>query len=570
MDDQQSRKGPDDHGGAGREAPLPSVNRRGFLGLGSSAALAAATGALAAPVILGEGEAQAFLIGPQNGFARRATSFQIRTQVALEQKLVPIPAHLSNFDELIYASKIGSYTKGLPHDPVRGEVLPWAYAKYLHALSSGQQSEIDRIPLGCPDPSMARKLVDPLAGLAFDLEGTDSHQLSIPPAPAFASSQQAAEMVENYWMALLRDVPFADYETSPLALAAAADLTAQPCFEGPRMGGVVTPQTLFRGVFPGDLVGPYVSQFRYLPAPFGATDVDQRIRTALAGVDYVTTFPAWLAIQNGCEPGESTLLDPVRRYIADGRDYGEWVHVDLNDETYLIAFLVLVELGVPFNVGNPYNRSRTQEGFGTFGDWHGAALLAEVTTRALKAVWFQKWFVHRRERPEDFAGRVALDQTGVANYPIHPDLGASEVLERIFDATGSYFLPLAYPEGSPLHPSYGEGHGAVAGACVTILKAFFRGDFIIRDPQVPAPGDPTRLVPYLGPPLTVTGEFDKLASNVALARDFAGVHWRSDALQALLLGEQVAISVLRDQRPTYAEDFCGFTFTRFDGSVITV
>jgi hypothetical protein len=32
----------------------------------------------------------------------------------------------------------------------------------------------------------------------------------------------------------------------------------------------------------------------------------------------------------------------------------------------------------------------------------------------------------------------------------------------------------------------------------------------------------------------------------------------------------VAISVLRDQRMTYKEDFDGFTFTKFDGTRITV
>ncbi len=33
-------------------------------------------------------------------------------------------------------------------------------------------------------------------------------------------------------------------------------------------------------------------------------------------------------------------------------------------------------------------------------------------------------------------------------------------------------LPMAFQEGSPMHPSYGAGHATVAGACVTILKAY--------------------------------------------------------------------------------------------------
>jgi hypothetical protein len=41
-------------------------------------------------------------------------------------------------------------------------------------------------------------------------------------------------------------------------------------------------------------------------------------------------------------------------------------------------------------------------------------------------------------------------------------------------------------------------------------------------------------------------------------------------LQGLLLGEKVAISILRDQRHTYNEPFSGFTFTKFSGNTITV
>ncbi len=563
----------------GRAPDLTSVSRRGFLGAGA-AGVAVATGALAAPALLGLSKAEAFEIGPLGPEARRFAAFEIRTAVAFAEKLVPVPPHPSNDDEIIYPNKIGNYTKGLPHDPVRGEVDHAAYQKLLQALASGEQDAIDDVPLGCPDPARQRRLVDPLAGLAFTLEGTDSHQLYIPPSPSFASAEQAGEIVENYWMALLRDVPFATYATSPLAQAAAADLTRLSAFKGPKQNGVVTTQTLFRGVFPGDLSGPYVSQFRYLDAPFAATNIDQRIFPAKAGVDFVTTFDDWLAIQNGCQPDEAPIILPERRYTIDGRDETAWVHLDVNLETYIIAFFVLRNLGVPFNPGNPYLGSRTQEGFETFGYPHGASLVAEVASHAKSAMWFQKWFVHRRERPEDFAGRIDLKLTGVANYPIHPDALQSAVLPRIFaynqalnaasGEAGSYFLPQAFPEGSPLHPSYGQGHGVVAGASVTILKAFFDGRYVLPHPVVPDPNDPTRLVPYVGPPLTVTGELNKLASNIALARDIAGVHWRSDALQALLLGETFAISVLRDQRPTFAEDFHGFTFQKFDGTTVTV
>ena len=101
--------------------------------------------------------------------------------------------------------------------------------------------------------------------------------------------------------------------------------------------------------------------------------------------------------------------------------------------------------------------------------------MAEVATRALKAVWFQKWFVHRRLRPEAFGGRVHNRLAHAVSYPIHSDVLNSAAPAQVFGRYGTYLLPQAFPEGSPLHPSYGAGHATVAGACVTMLKALFDG-----------------------------------------------------------------------------------------------
>ena len=130
-------------------------------------------------------------------------------------------------------------------------------------------------------------------------------------------------------------------------------------------------------------------------------------------------------------------------------------------------------------------------------------------------------------------------------------------------------MPMAFPEGSPTHPAYGAGHAAVAGACVTILKAFFDKSFIIPDP-VEASADGLSLVAYAGEPLTVGGELNKLASNIAFGRNIAGVRWRSDAPESLRLGEEVAIRYLSEEEDCFNESFEGFSLTRFDGTTITV
>ena len=64
------------------------------------------------------------------------------------------------------------------------------------------------------------------------------------------------------------------------------------------------------------------------------------------------------------------------------------------------------------------------------------------------------------------------------------------------------------------------------------------------------------------------GELNKLAANVSLGGDAAGVHYRSDGIEGLRLREAVAI--LRDMVALYQEEFHGFTLTRFDGTAITI
>jgi putative heme degradation protein len=103
-----------------------------------------------------------------------------------------------------------------------------------------------------------------------------------------------------------------------------------------------------------------------------------------------------------------------------------------------------------------------------------------------------------------------------------------------------------------------------------MLKAFFNENFVIQNPVVPNE-DGTELVPYEGDPLTIGGELNKLGSNIAIGRNFAGVHYRSDAYESMLLGEQVAIHILEEMAYTWNINFQnGFSLTKFDGTVIRV
>jgi len=224
--------------------------------------------------------------------------------------------------------------------------------------------------------------------------------------------------------------------------------------------------------------------------------------------------------------------------------------------------------------GRPYIGSNTQKAFGTLGGPDAAATIAEMATPALKASWFHKWIKDLRMRPEEYGALVHANLTNTSPVPqaaqsLHKDVFKSNVLPIIFSTYGSYLLPQAFPEGSPTHPCYPTGHGTVGGACCTLLKFFFDGNFVIPNPVVPGT-DGLSLAPFSGPPLTVNGELSKLAFNISTGHGIhCGIHFRSSTYWSILLGEQVALSVLRDRARSYNEPFT-VSITKFDGTTATI
>jgi hypothetical protein len=552
-------------------SPSSGPSRRSFLsrfGGATAAALAAGTVELALP-----GAAAA-----HEGFRDRGTdrdrendSFQIRVRAASEEREVRTPPTVSNGDEERYSNFIGNFSKGLPHNSL-GEVDTNAYNLYLDAVRKSSAAAFENVPLGG-----TVKLVNPISGVCFDLEGTDSHQMSIPAAPALASEARSDDMIELYWMSLARDVNFTDYETDATAQAAAAEISALKEFVGPRLGAKVTAQSLFRGFTAGDVVGPFVSQLLLRAFNYGQYAMTGQIVTHTPDVDFMTTPAEWLQARNGQGPFPAVQLDAQPRFIRNGRDLGAYVHTDQVFQAFYNAGIWLFGHGAPLNPGNPYLKLTKQSGFATFGAPQFLILLAEVASRALKAVWCAKWFVHRTLRPEDYGGLVHLTKNHQASYPVHSTVLSSHALDQSFAKFGSYLLAQEYPEGCPQHPSYAQGHGAIAGAAATILKAGVNGSTLFTSLQKGAiqvsSGDGLSLVPYAGADasqITINGEINKLASNIGIARNFAGVHWRTDYSEGLKLGERVALSVLADQKETFQEDFSGFIITKFDGSTVTV
>jgi hypothetical protein len=531
-----------------------TFTRRGFLaGTLATVPLARCLGALVPDALTPEAAKES---GTQN--LRIQAAFELRKKAALRQSERPMAAMIANGDEVAVPSRIACFAKGLPQNQF-GEVDPAAYNSLLSALKSGKHSDFERIPRGG-----GRKLNNPQSAFTFHLEGGDPHTYAIPAAPSITSQAVALETSELYWQALCRDVPFASYETSPIVRQAAKHLGAAPA-------------SAFRGPTKGDLAGPYVSQFLLKPVPRGSAKSDQRYSVPMPGTEFMTTLSEWSQIQVGMPPWRQASYDPVPRYIRNGRDLAEYAHYDFPYQAYLNAALILTNSG-PKSIlncnqfkspSNPYRYSTVEEGFVTFGQAEVTDWLGRVTTAALKAAYCQKWMVHRRLRPEALGGFIHQTRTGIRSYLIHSALLESEAVDAVFAQTGSYLLPQAYPEGCPLHPSYPAGHAAIAGACSVVLKACFDGSMLLPGCVEPS-ADGLTLVARPDHSPTVGEEIDKLAFNIAMGRNWAGVHYLSDEVAGLHLGEDVAISILQDLAGTYSEDFKGFSIRRFNGTDIRI
>ncbi len=495
--------------------------------------------------------------------------FALRTAIAAQDAFVPPPAQINNGDEERYSDKSGTYSKGILQSAI-GLVDPAAFRTFRHALNTGNPADFNAMILGGP-----RTQNGPQGGLAFELDCLENSQFSSPPAPALASELYATELVELYWASLLRDVAFTDYASNDVAAQAVTELSSLAAYQGPRdTTGKVTPALLFRGAFPGETTGPYMSQLALLNTSLGALPIVQKYTTAKSGIDFMKDPVTFQQVQNGIATGLAITPDtPV--FLYNGRGLSAYTHVDVLYEAYFLAYLVLNSIGSPLNPGNPYNGSATQNGFGTFGQPDIASAIAAVAKEALNAVWYQKWWIHLRHRPESGGGIVFLANTGQGNTveaKLSPTVLNSQAVQTAFATNNSYFLSQAFPEGSPTHPAYPTGHGTVAGACITVLKFFYDGNFVIPNPQAPS-SDGTTLNPYTGADasqITVNGELNKLAHNISFGHGIhAGIHWRSDSDTSIQLGEAVALSFLRDHAYTYNEKFT-VNLTKLDGTIATI
>jgi hypothetical protein len=537
---------------------------------------------------------------------------RLRDDLAEDDHKVAPAKNKSNDDAKNFKDHSGVYTKALRHDDF-GRVEAASFASFEKAIASGTFDDYEDIVT-----APGGLLNGPQGALQFNLEGLDESQFGdppVPPAPQLGDgthpandshlngNENALELLEHYWASILRNVAFTDYPTQQDANDAAAEITKfaklfPGSYKGPVDGsGNVTPDLLCRGGFPGETVGPYLSQLLLVPGLLGQYPVTQKYAHHTDQDFVVKDLPTWVAVQNGASDPGKLQFEPQPLFLHDGRGLASWTHVDVLYQAYFTAMLVLQTIGAKPNPGNPYIGSKSEKPFCTFGGPDVSAMLAEVAARALTTVWYQKWNVHLRPRPEAIGGLVHLIKTGHADKTdckLPKWFLESNGLKRSHDTyktkydVDSWLLSQAFPEGSPTHPSYPTGHGAVGGACITILKFFFDGSQKIADilaqgpknlpiklptkPQVPL-ADGSNTVDYSGPnanDLTVNGELHKLGHNISFGHGIhAGIHWRSDTDTSLLLGETVALDFLRERAKMYNEPV-KVTIEKFDGTNVTI
>jgi hypothetical protein len=512
----------------------------------------------------------------------------------------------------------GLYHKAFYHDPTTGSLVNSnEYAQFRNAILDNNQQSASATPLA---PGFTIKQSDPLASLATLLIGSPQCNIHINNPPTLSSAAGAAEMVELYSHMLARDVPFSDYNlgnsiinnilVSPGYLTQPNVLNSLPDYTPV---GSIDVKTLFRGIGVGEQVGPYISQFLYLNVPMGGLTLPQ-IYNAPPTKAYCllnSLVNEWgrnraemINMQNTTITGFPATPTQNSAYIHDGRSLSEAVHADYICQFFLQTGLILSGLGVSTNTGFP-----VYPNMGSFCTDAGSAslqgTLGHISNESLKHAWYRKWQIHRKQRPEAFSLQIDNVQntivSNINNYDIssvilnNPILPVVETYNAQWGSPAfdnSFLLTTAFREGSPTHPAYPSGHAVIAGACITILKMFFNADQSWSavnmnntrinpiSPQQYVQSDSTgaNLIPYTdgdNVEMTICGELNKLASNISIGRNWAGIHYRTDAIQGILLGEQVAIRYMEDMLSSYVQNNLNKTvptikFTNYKGHTVTV
>jgi hypothetical protein len=525
---------------------------------------------------------------PQNTNASPEASSKVRIESLVQLKRdfkQELPKSEEYYDRRVYFDGVYEYypyvfSKCLPHDQTTGFVKKQDADKLIDAWKNGDKESLDAIILS---EDSTRKPEGVAASQSFQMMGTDSTVYAIEGIHSVDSDEAAFEQAEVYARSLARDVSFADYSTDHPVISSLVDALDEYPQAGNTAYHPVTHANIFRGTLPGDLIGPFISQFLIQDFSYSNIIVQQKFQPE---DDFASskTWADFIDVQNGKVNG--TIVKTDAKFCYNARTLGAKVHNDPLFAFYYNAALICFQNGY-----GPSGFSHDKTSDWTSGGGPSVlASVAHVAIGALRTAWNSKFGQAMRIRPEVYAARLNFadnpdNATIVSAVPglsgIYSKLkGQIKTLVKGQDANNNLLLLNQFPEGSPTHPSLPAGHAVVAGACVTVLKAMLdlhdsNNDAKMWNPTAyEASADGESRIQYNGNDLTVVGELNKLASNVSYGRDFAGVHARVDGRSGIELGEKYAISYLKDVAKEYHESssglFQGWLLEKFDGSKVII
>lgn len=478
------------------------------------------------------------------------------------------------------------FAKTLEHDTTTGFVKKVDVDRILDALNEGTTDKVNAIQLSTVSQ---KKLEGILCSSSFNLIGTDPLLLDTSNFYAVDSEAGAFEMAEVYAKAILRDIPFSEYDSNSNVNTIRSALNEYSDFTtAPLDNGSISSKFLFRGSGVDETVGPYISQLLYKDFNYGSMTIQQKYKPE---TDYVSslTKSEWLEIQNGKVNG--SVSQSSEQYAYNGRVLGSMVHSDPLYQFYYNASMILLQNGVTPSAFT----TNTSTAWTSGGGPSILASVSHVCLGALRCAWNAKWNLGMKIRPEVYAQRldlveeVGFDSSKVPGLDTMYSLLRSNMKTEIKNKNNSksgnsnLYLLMQYPEGSPVHPSHPAGHAVVAGAATTVIKAMFNcheNDDVTKKAwpvQAVHSLDGNSLIDYNeadNTNMTIIGEINKLASNVSLGRDFAAVHYRCDGDCGIMLGESFAISYLLDLAKEIHESqngsFQGWLLEKFNGTRIKI
>lgn len=219
--------------------------------------------------------------------------------------------------------------------------------------------------------------------------------------------------------------------------------------------------------------------------------------------DYMETIEEFEAIQRGENPLTRAVRLGSPRHFQTGRDLATFVHDDNPMINWMPVVAHLLKLDVPKRTEFAPNLTVCNAD-GDFTCWGGPkfiGMLGEIVERVGHLSFRQKWW-SLIARPEEYGYKQ-----------------------------GVRLLSQAFPEGSPMHPSFTAMHAFLAYAQAYLLLEIFDKYYVLPNNN------------------TVQYEINLWAENIAYARLWAGVHFASDneavKPRALALAKRVAAKHLQ-------------------------